>query len=78
VGGEEGTEVGGEELATIITLHTTYGGAELSGDEHKEMLERSGSVRFITQGKHPRKMRIIIKDHEIIFVSRETNYRRGP
>jgi hypothetical protein len=52
--------------------------AELGGYPGKEVCESGESVRLQSQGKSPKKMRIIVQNHQIIFVSRKTDYMGGP
>jgi hypothetical protein len=66
------------ELTSVVTLQGTDRAAELGGDPCEEVCESGESVRLQSQGKSPKKMGIIVQNHQIIFVSRETDNRRGP
>jgi hypothetical protein len=52
--------------------------AELGGYPGEEVCESGESVRLQAQGKSPKKMGVTVQNHQIIFVSRKTNYRGGP
>jgi hypothetical protein len=66
------------ELTAVVALEGTNRAAELGGYPGKEVCESGESVRLQSQGKSPNKMGIIVQNHQIVFVSRKTDYRGGP
>ena len=68
---------GGVELTPVVTLDGLNGEAELSGHLGKEVKSGEG-LRLGAQRKSPRVMKKIINHHQIVFVTRNTGYRRCP
>jgi hypothetical protein len=64
------------ELAAIVTLQGTDR-AELGGDPGEEVCEGGERVRLQPNRRSPKKMRKIIQNHQIVFITRETEYRGG-
>jgi hypothetical protein len=65
------------ELTSIVALDGFDGAAKLCGDII-DFFDSGKSVRFNMQSKSPHKMRVIIKDKQIIFIARYANNRRNP
>ena len=75
---EERTGGGVVELTPVVTLDGLNGEAELSGHLGKEVEEGGKDLRLGAQRKSPRVVREIINHHQIVFITRNTEYRRGP
>ena len=75
---EERTGGGVVELTPVVTLDGLNGEAELSGHPGKEVEEGGKGLRLGAQRKSPRLMREIINHHQIVFITRHAEYRRGP
>jgi hypothetical protein len=75
---EEGPGGGVIELPPIVTLDGLNGEAELSGHPGKEVEEGGEGLRLGAQRKSPRVMRKIINNDQIIFITRQAEYRRCP
>ena len=69
---KEGTSAGVIKLAPVVALDGLHRGAELSRRVGNEVCERAESVRFNTKRKSPQIMRAIIKNDQIIFITRHT------
>src|SRR4029078_5580277 len=74
---EEGTGGGVIELSPVVTLDGLNGEAELSGHPDKKVEEGGEGLRLGAQRKSPRVMRKIINHHQIVFITRNAEYRRG-
>jgi hypothetical protein len=55
------------KLATVITLHTLDGGAELGSNKGKKVCNSRERVRFEMEGEGPQVVRAAIKNSKIIF-----------
>jgi hypothetical protein len=66
------------ELAAIVTLQGTDRSTKLGGYPGEEVYEGGERVRLQTKRKNPKKMGKIIQNHQIVFITRETEYRGGP
>ena len=66
------------ELPPVVTLDGLNGEAELGGHPGKEVEEGGEGLRLGAQRKSPRVMRKIINHHQIVFIARNAEYRRGP
>jgi hypothetical protein len=66
------------ELAAVVTLQGTDRAVKLGGDPGEEVCEGGECVGFQSKRKSPKKMGKIIQDHQIVFITRKTEYRRGP
>ena len=75
---EEGAGRGVIELPSIITLNTPNGATKLRGHESEEVREGGEGVGLMTQRKGPRVMSAIIENNQVVLISRNTEYRRGP
>ena len=73
---EEGTGGGVIELPPAVTLDGLNSEAELSGHPGKEVEEGRESLRLSAQRESPRVMRKIINNDQVIFISRQAEYRR--
>jgi hypothetical protein len=65
------------ELAAVVTLQGTNRVTELGGYPG-EVCEGGECVRLQLKRKSPKKMGKIIQNHQIVFVTRKTEYRGGP
>jgi hypothetical protein len=75
---EEGTNARVIKLAPVVALDGLHSGAELSRGVGNEGRERAESVRFNTKRKSPQIMCAIIKNDQIIFITRYTDDWRCP
>jgi hypothetical protein len=66
------------ELATIVTLQSTDRTTKLSGYPGEEMCEGGECVRLQLKWESPEKMGKIIQNHQIVFITRKTEYMGGP
>ena len=74
---EERTGGGVIELTPVVTLDGLNGEAELSGHPGEEV-EGGKGLRLGEQRESPRVVREIIDHHQIVFVARKAENRRGP
>jgi hypothetical protein len=58
------------KLAPVVTLDGLHSGAELDRGIGKEGRERAESVSFNTKRKSPQVMSAIVKNDQIIFITR--------
>jgi hypothetical protein len=65
------------ELAAIVSLQCTDRATELGGDPDEEVCESGKSVGLQPKRKSPDKMRKIIQNYQIVFISRKTEYMGG-
>jgi hypothetical protein len=75
---EKGTSAGVIKLVSVVALDGLHRGAVLCrgvGNEGRESVE---SVRFNTKRKSPQIMRAIIKNDQLIFITRYTDDWRCP
>jgi hypothetical protein len=63
---------------TIVTLQGTDRAVKLGGDPGKEVCAGGERVRLQSKRKSPKKMGEVIQNHQIVFITRKTEYRRGP
>jgi len=73
-----GTSAGVIKLAPVVALDGLHRGAELSRGVGNDVCERAESVRFNTKKKSPQIMRAIIKNDQIVFITRHTDDWRCP
>jgi hypothetical protein len=66
------------ELMAIITLEGTDWATELGGDPGEEVGEGGGCVGLQPKWESLEKMREIVQNDQIVFVTREAEDRRGP
>jgi hypothetical protein len=66
------------ELAAVVTLQGTDRAVKLGGDPGEEVCEGSERVELQSKRESPKKMRKIIQNHQIVFITRNTEYMRGP
>jgi hypothetical protein len=66
------------ELATIVTLQGTDRLMELGGYLGEEVCEGGEHVGLQPKRKSPKKMGKIIQNHQVVSVTRKTEYRGGP
>jgi hypothetical protein len=66
------------ELAAIVTLQGTDRAVKLGGDLGEEVCEGGEHVGLQSKRKRPKKMRKVIQNHQIVLITRKTEYRRGP
>jgi hypothetical protein len=57
----------------VVTLDGFDGAAKLHENKGEKIGQCGKSVRFHTQRKSPHKMRVIIKDNQIILAPRNTD-----
>jgi hypothetical protein len=78
VGEEESSCVGVVKLTTIITLQAFYGGAKLSGNKREKISNSGKCVGFEAERECPQEVGAVVKDGEVVFVTRNTGYWRSP
>jgi hypothetical protein len=66
------------EFPAIISLQASNGSAELSTNIGMKANDSGQDFRFISQWKRPNIMGMIIKNHNVILVTRIANHWRGP
>jgi hypothetical protein len=66
------------ELAAIIALHGADRATELGGDPGEEVCESGECVGLQPKRKSSEKMGKVIQNHQVVFISRKTEYRGGP
>jgi hypothetical protein len=66
------------ELAAVVTLQGTNRAVKLGGDPGEEVCEGGERVGLQSKRKSPKKMGKVIQNHQIVFITRKTEYRRGP
>jgi hypothetical protein len=66
------------ELATIVALQGTDRAMELGGYLGEEVCEGGEHVGLQPKSKSPKKMGKIIQNHQVVSVTRKTEYRGGP
>jgi hypothetical protein len=66
------------ELAAIVTLQSTVRATKLSGYPGEEVCEGGECVRLQPKREGPEKMGKIIQNHQIVFITRKTEYMGGP
>ena len=69
---KEGAGAGVIKLEPVVALDGLHMGTELSKGVGDEVRERAESVRFNTKRKSPQIMRAIVKNDQIIFITRHT------
>jgi hypothetical protein len=75
---EEGASGGFVKLTSIVALGIPVGTTKLRGHISEKVRERGEHVRLMAHRKGPRIMSTIIKNNQIILISRHTRYRRSP
>jgi hypothetical protein len=75
---EESARGGVIKLTAIVALNSLNGEAELSGHPSEKVKNGGESIRLQTKRESPRVMRKIIDHHKIVFITRNTDYRRCP
>jgi hypothetical protein len=65
------------ELAAIVALQCTDQATKLGGVLGEKVCEGGKSVGLQSKRRSPEKMGKIIQNHQIVFISRETEYRGG-
>jgi hypothetical protein len=78
VGEEEGARGVVVELSAIVTLEGTNQSMELGGDPGKYVGKGGKGVRLKAKWGSLEKMREVIQNDEVVFVTRKTEERRGP
>jgi hypothetical protein len=66
------------ELAAVVTLQGTDRAVKLGGDPGEEVCEGSERVGLQSKRKSPKKMGEVIQNHQLVFITRMTEYRRCP
>jgi hypothetical protein len=66
------------ELAAVVTLQGTDWAVKLGGDPGEEVCEGGERVGLQSKRKSPKKMGKVIQNHQILFITRKTEYMRGP
>jgi hypothetical protein len=66
------------KLTAVVTLQGTDRAVKLEGDPGEEVCEGGECVRLQSKRKSPKKMGKVIQNHQIVFITRKTEYRRGP
>jgi hypothetical protein len=66
------------ELAAIVTLQSTDRATKLSAYPGEEVCEGGECVRLQPKREGPEKMGKIIQNHQIVFITRKTEYKGGP
>jgi hypothetical protein len=78
IGGKERTGGVVVELAAIATLQVTDRATKLGGYPGEEVCEGGERVGLQPKRKSPKKIGKIIQNHQIVFITRKTEYRGGP
>jgi hypothetical protein len=66
------------KLAAVVTLQGTDWAVKLGGDPGEEVCEGGERVGLQSKRKSPKKMGKVIQNHQILFITRKTEYMRGP
>jgi hypothetical protein len=66
--------VGVIKLTTIVALQVFYGGAKLSGNKREKVSIGGKRIRFEAERKGPQEVGAVIKDGEIVLITRNTGY----
>ena len=77
MGEEEGARGVVVELAAIITLEGTDRATKLSGDPGEEVGEGGEGVRLQPKWEGPMKMREVVQNDRVVFVTRVAEDRRS-
>jgi hypothetical protein len=75
---EERAGRGVVKLAAVVALNCLDGGGKLRAHIGEKVREDAKSIRFKAQRKSPGVVSAIIKNDQIIFISRHTDNWRGP
>jgi hypothetical protein len=75
---EERAGLGVIKLTPVVSLDTLDGAAKLGGNKREKVSKSGKRVWLKFKGKRPHKVRAIIKNNEIIFVTENTRNRRCP
>jgi hypothetical protein len=78
VGEEEGVRGGVVELSSVVALDTTDGATKLHKNIGEEVRESGESVRFEAQRKSLGVMSTIIKNNQVVLITKNTHDRRCP
>jgi hypothetical protein len=62
----------------VVALNSLDAGTKLGGGVGDEISKRAESVRFESQRKRPQVMSAIIKNDQVIFITRNADNWRGP
>jgi hypothetical protein len=65
------------ELAAVVTMQGTDRAVKLGGDSGEEVCKGGERVRLQPKRKSPNKMGKSIQNHQIVFITRKTEYRGG-
>jgi hypothetical protein len=66
------------KLTPVVTLDTLHSVTELGGNKREKVSKSGKHDRFKVKGTLPRKVRAIVKNNEIIFVTGNAQNRRCP
>jgi hypothetical protein len=66
------------KLTSIIALDAPDGAAKLRGHKGEEVGEGGEGVKLLAQRKNPQVVGAVIKDDQVILVTRDTQNRGGP
>jgi hypothetical protein len=75
---EERAGAGVVKLTPIVALDTLDGATKLGGNKGEKVSKSGKHVRLKFKGKHLRKVRAIVKNNEIIFITENVRNRRCP
>ena len=75
---EEGTIRGVVKLPLVVTLDSPDGASKLSGNPTEEVRERRECIRLQAQEKSPQKIRVIVKNDQVLFIARNAQNRGCP
>ena len=73
MGGEKIASVEIIEFATIVTLNTLDGDTKLSANISEKVCKGGKGVRLKAQGKCPQIVGTVIKNGQIVFMTRHTS-----
>jgi hypothetical protein len=65
------------ELAAVVTLQGTNRAVKLGGDPGEEVCEGGERVGLQPKRESPKKVGKVIQNHQIVFITRNTEYRGG-
>jgi hypothetical protein len=74
-------EVAGQRVTKfplVITLDGPDGASKLSGNPTEEVRERRECIRLQAQEKSPQKIRVIVKNDQVLFIARNAQNRGCP
>ena len=76
--GEKGASFGVVKFFVVVGLKADHWVLKLREDESVKSDKRGENIGFVAQWKRPSKVREIIQQHKVVFVTRIAYYRRGP